>query len=293
MREPNFFIVGAAKSGTTTLYDWLSYHPEVFMPTLKEPHYFCYDEIKNHYYYKAPIVGEWGEYIRLFEEASCKHKAVGEATVHYLSSTVAAANIKEAIPHAKIVIMLREPISRAYSHYLMDRYRLAGMDYSFDDVLFNQFDSGVLKYRDEYLKLGNYACQVKRYLDTFGEKSVFIGLFDDMKKNPSEFMRKIYDFLEIHSDVEDFSNRNASNMFLAPKSKLLLSLYKHKNVRVIVNNIVPSSVLKRAKSVLFSKNKPQMSIKARDHLKQYYFSELVALQGLTDLDLTCWIKQYE
>src|SRR5262245_16436607 len=116
---PNFFIVGAAKAGTTSLHAYLSAHPQVFMPALKEPHYFADFELSPEFDNFMPVIRDQPAYQDLFR-GSQGSTAVGEASPSYLCDPAAAARIKAAIPDAKIVISLRNPVDRAYSHYLMD-----------------------------------------------------------------------------------------------------------------------------------------------------------------------------
>ena len=141
IRKPNFFIVGAAKAGTTALYYYLKRHPDVFMCPIKEPHYFSSDiryenfstfhkrvhsklkirdYLQNSQLYEVHIdwVTGWMDYLALFRESNGE-KAIGEASTGYLYSESAAANIAEKCPKAKIIIVLRDPIERAFSHYKM------------------------------------------------------------------------------------------------------------------------------------------------------------------------------
>ena len=105
--KPNFFIVGAPKCGTSALYEYLGAHPEIFMSPYKEPHFFGSD-----------LQQRWrptkSQYFSCFAKAR-DEKRVGEASVHYLYSKCAAAEIKEFCPEARIIIMLRDPVEMLYS----------------------------------------------------------------------------------------------------------------------------------------------------------------------------------
>src|SRR5215469_13417957 len=119
MPWPSFFIVGAANSGTTSLYGYLKQHPDVFMPALKEPHYFAQVTPSHKQRHLRTIIRNQAAYLRLFHRADgCK--AIGEASPSYLWDANAPYRIARAIPDAKIIILLRDPVERAYSHYLMD-----------------------------------------------------------------------------------------------------------------------------------------------------------------------------
>src|SRR5882672_7527464 len=101
MKLPNFFIVGAPKAGTTSLYFYLQRHPEVFMSPVKEPNFFSYDEtIKQNLYHKEKGVGKLEDYRKLFSSANGHHKAIGEASVSYLFYPSVAEKIKKFSPDA-------------------------------------------------------------------------------------------------------------------------------------------------------------------------------------------------
>lgn len=113
--KPNFFIVGAAKAGTTSLWQYLRQHPDIFMPAdigWKEPSYYC----------DTYGVKDYDFYLALFKEAGSR-KRIGKASTPYLSSLESAGRIHEACADAKIIIMLRNPVDRAFSLYKwMHRY---------------------------------------------------------------------------------------------------------------------------------------------------------------------------
>jgi len=104
-RLPNFFILGAPKCGTTPMAAWLGQHPGVFIPATKEPHFFNTDDTQD--------VATLDAYERLFAGATAAHGAIGEASVWYLSSAVAVANILRHQPDARFIVMLRNPVDMA------------------------------------------------------------------------------------------------------------------------------------------------------------------------------------
>ncbi|MFM2123943.1 MAG: hypothetical protein RL328_394, partial [Acidobacteriota bacterium] len=187
-RLPNFFIAGAPKTGTTSLYHYLDQHPQVYMSTIKEPHYFA-SEIResniaphrrraiaqegsdarsflagsmDHKRFGG-IVDSWPAYLRLFENAT-RQTAIGEASVCYLWSPSAAANIAASIPHAKIIILLRDPADRAFAQYLHGRSHgaiLGSFRQHIDECLAHR--STQLSEHHPFLEFGLYAEQIRRY----------------------------------------------------------------------------------------------------------------------------------
>jgi hypothetical protein len=178
---PNFFIVGAANSGTTSLYTYLNQHPEVFLPTLKEPHYFSQIRPAYEQRYMRTYVTDERTYLRLFRKAG-GYKAIGEASTSYLSDPEAHQRIQNVAAKAKIIIILRDPVERAHSHYLMD-VREGRQNVNFFEALRDDWSRkekgwGVSQL---YVELGMYAEQVKRYLRAFGPQQVLILMSEDLK----------------------------------------------------------------------------------------------------------------
>jgi hypothetical protein len=179
---PNFFIVGAASSGTTSLYTYLKQHPEVFLPALKEPHYFAQLRPAYEQRYLFTYVTAEKDYLALFSRAA-DYKAIGEASPSYLWCPEAPARIHQAVPEAKIVILLRDPVERAYSHYLMNLRE--GLQYRpFFESLQEDWNRAQKGWgvSQLYVELGLYAEQVRRYLRTFGPAQVRVILFDELRR---------------------------------------------------------------------------------------------------------------
>ncbi|EPZ44556.1 hypothetical protein N007_10785 [Alicyclobacillus acidoterrestris ATCC 49025] len=120
---PNFLVIGAAKAGTTALYRYLSQHPEVFMPSIKEPNYFAL--ANREVRFQGPgddrtnrsSITRFADYQALFDEAD-GYQAVGEASPMYLYTADAANRIHDLIPNVKLIVILRDPVERAHSAYL-------------------------------------------------------------------------------------------------------------------------------------------------------------------------------
>ena len=197
--QPNFFLVGAAKAGTTSLWMYLKQHPEIYMPPTietKEPSFFC-----HLYGYK-----DFNSYLGLFSNAKGK-KAIGEASTPYLSSPESAAWIRQVFPEAKIIIVLRNPVERAYSLYnwmIREGYEWI---YPFEKALtyekkrlqdehFKYYNSQYY-YNYLYFHSGLYSIQVKRYTEIFRKDKVHIILFEELKSDPLKTIQSVYEFLNV------------------------------------------------------------------------------------------------
>ena len=199
LQWPNFFIVGAQNSATTALYLYLREHPGVFMPAMKEPHYFSNLIPIRRMRYPISHVSDRRSYLRLFLPAG-ERIAVGEASSSYLLEVQSASRIHQMIPDAKIIIILRDPVARAYSHYLMD-LREGWADLPFYDALQRDWDSSVKGYGVSrlYVELGLYCNQVNAYLKTFGARAVHVIFFDEfieaVNRGDSQMLEDICRFL--------------------------------------------------------------------------------------------------
>ena len=118
--EPNFFIAGGSKCGTTNISYYLDLHPQVFVSKLNEPYYFCKWDLPKDFVRESMIRDE-KKYLNLFKKATT-HKAIGEATPSYLHSPNSAKMIKKRFPESKIIISIRNPIDRAHSGYFSNEF---------------------------------------------------------------------------------------------------------------------------------------------------------------------------
>lgn len=200
--HPNFFIVGGMRCGTTSLWSYLRQHPEIYMPEHKEPIFFC----KSHKSNKN--IRNLKSYLDLFSMAK-KEKAIGEASAAYLTSPESAELIYSAYPDSKIIISIRNPAEQVFSVYQwMAREGwewLSPFEKALDaekerlnDISFRE--SVLYQYVYFYSRFALYSEQIARYIDFFSSNNVKIILFDDLKKNPIETVKDIYNFLDVNSN---------------------------------------------------------------------------------------------
>lgn len=217
---PNFFIVGAPKSGTTALYHFLRQHPQIFMPAAKEPHFFgCAAEPET-------PSRTLEEYLRLFQAGTGK-PCVGEASVYYLYSKQAARNIHAFNPDARIIMMLRNPVAMIPSLHHQRVYSDNERLFDLDDALAAEGprrrgemriprktnNPHALFYRD----IGRYAAQVRRYLEVFPREQVHIILFDDFVADLGGTYRATLEFLGVDQEfVPKFERVNDSRAVRSP-----------------------------------------------------------------------------
>jgi hypothetical protein len=286
--RPSFFIAGAPKAGTSALHSFLSAHPQVCMSRVKEPNYFSHDAIaKQKLYYESEDVTSLNEYLQLF---NCSDTAViaGEGSVSYLFYPEVAQRIFDFNPDSKIIISLRQPVSRAFSHYQMD-YSLGLVNADFDVILENGAGhplTGI--YYQQYVQLGDYSSQIKRYLDVFPAKQVFILLYEELAGDPELILRELSSFLGISNDAGT-GNLEKVNVTAAAKNSVIRKLYSSPAMRKFSNTLLSSGMKSKLREKLFSKESlPVLSSYAAGKLRMHYKKDLPALQELTSRDFSLW-----
>ena len=285
----DFFIVGAPKAGTTSLYHYLSEHPQVEMSSQKEPDYFSDKAINEQgMYYTKNRVNSLAKYESLFVQ---KESVVyGEASVSYLFYENVAEDIKKYNPNAKIIIMLRNPIERAFSHYLMD-YRLGLISDSFENVLAkkSKHKNAHLFYQ-QYIEVSKYSKQIQRYLDFFEKDSILFIDYEDLKINVSKTVDQVYNFLHISTEfAADINTKH--NTFTMPKNKVIRLIYSFVFLRKILTFLFPTYLVKNIRVLLFkSDKKPELLKETRSLLKRIFNDDIKNLEEVLSKDYSKWIK---
>tara|TARA_B110000196_G_C21033387_1_gene608725 strand:+ start:210 stop:1076 length:867 start_codon:yes stop_codon:yes gene_type:complete len=285
----DFFIVGAPKAGTTSLFHYLDEHPEIGMSSQKEPDYFSDKDIQNRgMYYGKNRIDTIEKYHDLFDDTNSKLK--GEGSVSYLFYNNVPAKIKEYNPNAKIIIMLRNPIDRAFSHYLMD-YRLGVVSNTFEDIVFKQSKhKHASLFYQQYVKVSEYTVQIKRYLDFFSADNILVIDYEDFKEDVLGVVNKTFLFLGVNQGFEPNVIKKY-NTFTMPKNYLIRFVYSSVILRRLLTYIIPSVLISQIRSVLFKSNKkPILEDSTRDFLRKHFRNDINALSVLLRKDYSEWIK---
>ena len=291
-RMPDFFVVGAQKAGTTTLYFHLKSHPEIFMSPVKEPHFFSYGDgeepRREPGWGGAGKVTEFGAYRELFRDVA-DEKAVGEASTSYLYVPRSAERIKRRVPEARVIVVLRHPAERAFSGFLHGRQRGLEPLKDFSRALEaeeSRVEAGwgpLYHYRRRSL----YHDQLERYFEAFGRDRVGVYLYEDLKEKPAAVVRDVFGFLGVDSAHEpDVSARH--NVSGVPRSGLLRALTRPGFPARVFKRYLPETVRGRLKKVVYAK--PKLSPAAREALNAGYREEISRLEGLLDRDLSRWSR---
>jgi hypothetical protein len=294
-RLPNFLIIGAAKGGTTSLYDYFSQHPEIYMSPVKEPRFFALENEKLNFQNPDQAINQTSvttlsEYLKLFDGVSSEI-AVGEASPLYMYSAKAVDRIAHYIPEAKLIAILRNPVDRAYSCYkhliALEPHSFAGALEAEDDRIKNNW-----AHLWHYRQGGYYYTQLQRYFDKFDSKQIRIYLFDDLIKAPLSITHDAFEFLGVDPKfTPNLTHKNVSNN---PKIKSLQNIVNGKSrIRALSKNFFPkevrASVARRIRG-WNSKDFPPMSEDVKKKLIEVYYPDILQLEKLVGRDLSHWLK---
>lgn len=293
---PNFLIVGAARSGTTSLYNYLKQHPDIFMSKIKEPCFFiCAGETVNfNNFIKVNYICNYNDYTQLYVNA-VGFQCIGEASTPYLFLFKKAIhNIKKYIPESnklKIIIILRNPVERAFSQFMaLKRYGLEVL--SFENAVSQEAVRKKQNYHFDFFYVGRgfYYEQVRAYLMNF--RNVKIYLFEELKHDPDSVISDLLGFLEVDRNV-NLKIQKKHNFSGVPTVQYFDNLiFKDNAIKTIVKKILPSSVRKNIAFVLSRVNlkKGNMDSEIRAKLIEMYREDMEKLSLLIDRDLSSWMR---
>ncbi len=277
---PNLFIVGTPKAGTSSLYAYLTIIPGIFMSKAKEPNYFSIKTIPDNKRTLKPQIRDKTKYLALFKKVK-NEKIFGEASPSYLSDPDAPKLIHQVSPNAKIIIILRDPVERAYSHYLM-LIRIGFMKDSFHEEVLKSLKI-VRIYNKTSLRLetGLYAEDVQRYLNIFGPKQVKIIIFEEFINNIKKTMKDILSFLDINYELNDF-DVEAYNKFGVARGQISQFILRQRIVRSLAERIMSPSRRRVLREKILLKNEPKPKIRKDDKeiLIKFYREDVEKIQNI-------------
>jgi hypothetical protein len=312
---PNFFLAGAPKAGTTSLYHYLGQHPQIYMCPIKEPCYFasefrpenCAKEIlpgvergqrELRTYLDSPMrdqrfggmVTELEDYLRLFEHVRGE-TAIGEASSGYLWSETAARNIHTKIPDAKIILILRNPADRAFSQYL-HQVAVGGLRLSFRQQIEASLRNRSRKFSLQYplLEFGLYHSQVTRFLEFFPRRNLCVHLYDDYRANTRATMANVFRFL----GVDDTFTPDTSQRYLelsVPRLAGVSHTLRNLGLWQAIKRVTPAKLLPAARGLAFTPRcNLAMDPEDRRYLVDYYAEDIRKLAALLNRDLSAWLQ---
>lgn len=270
MIKPNFIIAGAPRCGTTSVYYRLALHPDIFMASQKEIHFF------DQYFNKGL---RW--YCSYFQDYN-DEKAIGEKTAGYFFRKNVASRIKSTLPNLKLIFLFRNPVDRAYCHYWA--WMMSGKinpEMGFEECI---------KSYPELIEIGKYEDHIRMFMKHFDKKNFLFLLLDELIENPIGLYKKIYNCLEVGYNFEILKNKIPTNKSGVINHKLIMQFIK-KNV--IYNKFLKDTIPRKLKDILREKligKKPAMQKNTRKYLLELYKPYNKRFAQLTGLNIDNWNK---
>lgn len=286
-RLPTFLIIGAQKSGTTSLFLYLREHPQVYMSSLKEPDFFV-NEGKPHT--DRSLITTFEEYSALFADAK-DETAVGEASPTYLHGETAPERIAHYLPHAQLIAILRNPADRAYSHWLHNS-RNGRETLDFQSALLAEdarMKNGLV---DEfgYRHKGEYHRHLERFYRLFGRTQIRAYLYEDLKESPQAMVKDLFGFLGVKDTFQPRLERhNVSGLPRGRAGRLYDRARRNPRVTKIAKQILPGHLRHRLRQRLLVR--PELPAEFRAGLVEFYRDDIKRLEDLILRDLSSWRQE--
>ncbi len=297
--RPGFFIVGAPRCGTTALYRWLREHPRIYLPPVKECHYFASDLEK----YRT--IRTEKEYLGLFRGVGSHHQAVGEASVMYLSSEVALERLLAFAPAAKVVVTLRNPLEMLPSWHgqLLVTLQEEVADFESAWAMQEERRSGkaipgtcVVPEALQYAEIGRLGAQVERLLKQCDRQQIHFVVYDDLKRDPCATYDALQKALGVDSDGRsDFGKVNQNREITSPMLRRFWQRSRPIRQRLkVVRRVVGDSFYDRTRDFLLPHlsrptHREPLSAKMREVLVAEFRDDVLLLSDLIDRDLSHWL----
>lgn len=291
---PNFLIIGAAKAGTTALHEYLQQHPQIYMTPTKETNFFAFADREINFQgigdeaLKDFSITDWETYQAQFSGVTTE-TAIGEACPSYLYYPQAATRIKQYLPHVQLIVILRNPITRAYANFLHTVRDDRETCRDFALALANEPNriANNWEWFWHYIQLGFYGKQLQHYYQMFPAHQIKVYLYEDLKNNAIALLQDIFRWLEVEdSFIPDMALRpNKSGM---PKNQLLHQILTKPNpLKSFLKPLFPVKI--RQKIQHQNLNTPQISPEVRQQLLELYRADILQCQDLIQRDLSAWV----
>ena len=284
---PTFLVLGVAKAGTTALYHHLRAHPGVYMSPVKEPGFFSGSDYGPEALaaYRALFSGVQGE------------RAVGEASPSYLHHPDAPARIAALLPDVKLVVLLRQPVRRAVSHYF-DMLNAGAFPYRPFEEVFREKMRHVEAWADEPFacygfRLSFYHDALRRYLDHFPRERLRVYLFEDFRAAPGALLADLYAFLGVDPGFRPDLEARHNPTHGVPRSRALHRTVMQPNaLKAVAQRLVPAPLRRRAAAFLLRglrTGRPTLPDALRDEFTAVYRDDILKTQALLGRDLSRWL----
>lgn len=297
-RMPNFLIIGAFKSGTTSLTTYLNQHPKIFIPWLQEPNFFASENFRAYDDGETrPLRTSGGVYDRRRTDSLSQYGALfegvpadvvaGESSPWYLRDPVACPRISTMLPNVKLVAIFRHPADRAFSGF--SHLKRDGLETgTFSDAIRRPRSRQTFEH---YVETGFYGRQLEPYINTFGSEQLRVVFFEDLRDDPHGLLRSFFEWFGVDPNFRpDVSEvRNVSG---TPRNKLFASAWKaRRHLQPYLKQFTPRKVQRVVDARLISGlDRERMDPDVRKELIDIYADDIRLLGELVDRDLDHWLR---
>ena len=299
MPKPNFLIIGAAKSGTTSLFNYLKQHPKVFGCPVKEPRFFAFEGDKKDFkgpgddYINRTAVTNLKDYQALFSNMK-QETAAGEASIDYLASPAAAGRIHDYFPRMRIIVILRDPAQRAYSNYLHQvRFQNEPLADFAEALRQEQLrrEAGWAPFWF-YIHQGFYYQHLKRYFAFFHQSLIRVYTYEEWQGDNLGVLRELFQFLNVSDDFVPDMSRYYQKGGVPISQGLQRILLKAAFPPNGVSGTFPGRLKRGLASRLlpFNLRPGRLEPETRAALIQTYREDILRLQDLIGRDLSRWLQ---
>ena len=298
MPLPTFIVIGVARAATTSVHAYAAQHPDVFMSPVKETNYFSF--FGRPPAFRGPgdasmvnreSIYDRDEYLALFEAAPAGIGAIGEASPRYMVTPETPERIASVIPGCRLVVGLRHPVDRAFSHWAWAR--MTGREtLSFEEAIDAEDERRAEGWGwGDYMGRGFYSAQLQRYLEVFPRDQIHAYLFEDFEADPIGEMQRVFEFIGVDDGfTPDVSSR--PNSAGAISNPVVRSLWRGSSrIRDLIRPLLPRRWRTAAfRYVTRRTEAPRLDPDVRQRLTDRFRNDIVATAELMDLDLDSWLR---
>jgi len=283
MTRPDFVLVGVPRSGTTSLYNYLDQHPGVAVSRLKEINFLAYpgaEAARDRYPWLSFPVTTTAAYDALFADTGDRVKVDFSAAC--FRSEVAIARIRELVPQARLLVLLRDPVTRAYSAYL-NQVRKGYESRPPEDALV----PGQRAVENSY-----YCDRLSAFMDAFGPERLRVWLFDDLKHAPQATLSTVFEHLGVDVELE-LDTSQVFNKASVPRNALVHRLVPNHAIRRRLTRSMPTKVLALTRTAWHLNQSPAPSLppEVDTRLRHLFEDEVRQLEGILHRDLSSWLPE--
>lgn len=286
---PNFVVIGAPKSGTTSLYHYFRQHPDIYLPKVKELHYFSFPELgmdsmgPDDSVVRDGLCQTWEQYMNQYQEVG-NQSAIGDISPSYLYYSSSANKIKEKLGAVKIIAIIRNPIDKAFSQYMhMIREGLETL--TFSDALAAEAIRREQSWGDiwRYAESSLYAERLKKFIEVFGKENVKVVFFEDFTRNTPTVLTELLSFIGVDPSVEINTNEKFNRTGVQKNEVISKMMRNPSRLKTMVKLVIPANLRFRLRNWIINSNtgdKPELPPELRSHLLNYFQEDISSVERL-------------